>query len=114
MVRRGQIWWADLAAPKGSEPGYRRPVVIVQADDFNVSRISTVIAVMITSNLRLAEVPSNVLLPKSTAIGLSKDSVVNVTQIAALDRDELLEQIGQIDAVTMRRIDQGLRLALAL
>ncbi len=76
-MKRGEVWWADLPAPSGSGPGFRRPVVIVQADEFNRSRIQTVIAVILASNLRLAEAPGNVRL-RAKATGLPKDSVANV------------------------------------
>jgi mRNA interferase MazF len=113
MVSRGQIWWVDLSEPLGSEPGYTRPVTIVQADTFNRSRIGTVVAVVITSNLRLAEAPGNVLL-LADKTGLKKDSVVNVSQIITIDKQALRERAGELDTKTMRLIDDGMRLALAL
>jgi len=82
---RGEIWWANLSEPVGSEPGYRRPVLIIQDDTFNQSRINTVIVAVITSNVQLAEAPGNVSLP-SQASGLPKDSVVNVSQISGFPR----------------------------
>ena len=90
VVERGQIWWADLDAPEGSEPGFRRPVLVVQSDAFNRSRIRTVIAVALTSNLRLVEAPGNVLVPANTS-GLPKDSVANVSQVLTLDKDYLAD-----------------------
>lgn len=113
MVRRGQIWWVDLSEPLGSEPGYTRPVIIVQANAFNRSRIGTVMAVVITSNIRLAEAPGNVLL-LATKTGLKKDSVANVSQIITIDRQALREQAGELEHKTMRLVDEGMRLALAL
>ena len=113
MVSRGQIWWVDLSEPLGSEPGYTRPVIIVQADVFNRSRISTVMAVVITSNIRLAEAPGNVLLPAERT-GLKKDSVANVSQIITIDKHALREQVEELNSKTMRLIDEGMRLALAL
>lgn len=86
---RGEVWWANLPDPVGSEPGYRRPVLIVQDDAFTQSRISTVIVVIITSNIKLAEAPGNVLLPYA-ASGLSKDSVTNVSQIFTVDKTFLV------------------------
>jgi mRNA interferase MazF len=113
MVNRGQIWWVDLSEPLGSEPGYTRPVIIVQADVFNRSRISTVMAVVITSNIRLAEAPGNVLLPAERT-GLKKDSVANISQIITIDKRALREQVGELNSKTMQLIDEGMRLALAL
>ena len=84
VVARGEVWWADLDDPRGSEPGFRRPVVIVQADAFNRSRLRTILGVILTSNTRLLDAPGNVLLP-ATSTGLPKDSVANVTQIVTLD-----------------------------
>jgi mRNA interferase MazF len=112
-VKRGQIWWAELPEPSASEPGYKRPVVVVQADEFNDSRISTVIVVAITSNLKLAEAPGNLHLPKSKT-GLVRDSVANVSQMLTLDKSFLTEQIGQLDRVTIQLLDEGLQLVLSL
>lgn len=113
MVGRGQIWWVDLSEPLGSEPGYTRPVIIVQADAFNRSRINTVVAVVITSNIRIAEAPGNVLL-LADKTGLKKDSVANVSQIITIDRQALREQFGELDSKAMRPIDDGIRLVLNL
>lgn len=113
MVKRGEIWWAELSEPIASEPGYRRPVVIVQADAFNRSRISTVIAVVLTSNLQLADAPGNVKLP-SKKTSLDRDSVANVSRLVTLDRQFLVEKIDRADHTTMHQIDEGIRLVLAL
>ena len=112
-MKRGEIWWADLPEPRGSEPGYRRPVLIVQADSFNESRIQTVLIAAISSNTALAGAPGNVLLAKGSA-GLKLDSVVNVSQITTLDRRYLLERAGALSAKTAARIDTGLRMVLEL
>jgi len=112
-VNRGQIWWAELPEPSASEPGYKRPVLILQADAFNNSRINTVIVVVITSNLRLADAPGNVRLPKAKT-GLNRESVANVSQIITLDKEFLSEKIGQADNLTMQQIDEGVRLILGL
>ena len=112
-MKRGQIWWAELPEPNASEPGYKRPVIIVQADEFNGSRISTIIVVAITSNLRLADAPGNLHLPKSKT-GLTKDSVANVSQVLTLDKCFLTEQIGQLDKVTTQQLDEGLQMVLSL
>jgi mRNA interferase MazF len=112
-VTRGEIWWADLPEPRGSEPGFRRPVLVVQANSFNRSRIQTVIVAIISSNLRLAEAPGNVLLP-THASGLARDSVVNVSQLITLDRSFLTEAIGKIPERLMSEVVVGLRLVLEL
>jgi mRNA interferase MazF len=113
VVERGAIWWADLAEPRGSEPGFRRPLLIVQADAFNRSRIQTIVAVVLTSNLRLVDAPGNVLIPARVS-GLPKDSVANVSQVITIDRDFLLEPAGKLDAKVLRQVDDGLRLVLHL
>jgi mRNA interferase MazF len=112
-MERGEIWWAELPAPTASEPGFRRPVIIVQANPFNRSRIRTIIAVVLTSNLRLAEAPGNVLVPTSDS-GLPKDSVANVSQIITVDRTFLTERCGRLPGHLIRSIDEGLRLVLSL
>ena len=113
VVERGQIWWAELGEPAGSEPGFRRPVLVVQNDTFNRSRLRTVLAVVLTSNLRLVEAPGNVLIPAKLA-GLSKDSVANVSQVITVDRDFLSEPAGRIRGQVLKDVDSGLRLVLAL
>lgn len=112
-MNRGQVWWAEIPEPKASEPGYRRPIVIVQSDIFNKSRINTVVVIVITSNLRLADAPGNVKLPKSKT-GLDRDTVANVSQILTLDKKFLSEQIGLLDTLTIQQIDEGLALVLGL
>jgi mRNA interferase MazF len=110
---RGELWWANLPNPVGSEPGYRRPVLVVQDDTFTQSRTSTVIVVVITSNIRLAEAPGNVLLPQAVS-GLSKDSVANVSQILTVDKTFLVERIGTLPDYLQEEIDEGLRTVLYL
>lgn len=95
VIEQSEIWWADLEEPTGSEPGYRRPIVVVQCDAINRSRIATVVCVPLTSNLKWAGAPGNVLLPKSET-GLSRDSVANVSLIVALDKDVLVERVRKI------------------
>jgi mRNA interferase MazF len=95
VIAQGEVWWADLGEPAGSEPAYRRPVVVVQCDAFNRSRIATIVCVPLTSNLRWARAPGNVLL-EAAATGLPKDSVANVSQIVALDRGALDERVGRL------------------
>lgn len=114
MIRRGEIYWVDLAEPRGSEPGYRRPAVVVQADPFNKSRIATTVVVILTSNLELARAPGNVLLPKSVT-KLSKDSVANVSQVLAIDRSDLDgAAVARLPKPYLEDLDDGLRLVLAL
>jgi mRNA interferase MazF len=113
VVERGQVWWANLDAPVGSEPGFRRPVLIVQDDAFNRSRLPTVIAVVLTSNVRLVDAPGNVLIPAKVA-GLPKDSVANVSQVITLDRDFLHQPAGKLRGPLLKSVDDGLRLVLGL
>ena len=113
MIHRGEVWWAELDEPSGSEPAYRRPVLVVQNDAFNHSRISTVIVIVLTSNLRLLDAPGNVLLPARTS-GLKKDSVANVSRVVTIDRTVLVTRAGRVDAAIMRNVEQGLRLVLSV
>lgn len=112
-MKRGEVWWASLPAPTGSGPGFKRPVVVVQSNPFNQSRIATVIVAIITSNLALADAPGNVSVGKSES-GLAKPSVVNVSQVITLDRELLTQRVRGLPADIMRQIDEGLRLALGL
>lgn len=112
-MQRGEIWWASLATPQGSSPGYRRPILIVQSNEFNRSRINTVVAVVITSNLQLAAAPGNLRLP-ARASGLKKSSVVNVSQIITVDKTYLTERVGLLKKHHMQEVDEGLQLVLAL
>ena len=112
-MQRGEIWWASLQEPQGSGPGYRRPVLIVQADEFNRSRIDTIVAAAITSNLTLASAPGNVRLgPRSS--GLPKESVVNVSQLITIDKRFLTERVKSIDPNIMQEVDAGLRTVLSI
>ncbi len=113
VVERGQIWWADLPEPRGSSPGYEHPIVVIQSDYFNQTKINTIIGAVITSNLDLAEMPGNVLIKKNQT-ELSKDSVVNATQIVTVDKSELLEYVGTLSERKMEQIENGLRLVLSL
>jgi mRNA interferase MazF len=112
-IQRGEIWWADLPEPRRSEPGYRRPVLVVQANSFNRSRIQTVIVAVITSNTELADAPGNVLLPAELT-GLPRDSVVNVSQLPTLDRGFLTEPAGALSTRLQVSVDGGLRTVLQL
>jgi mRNA interferase MazF len=112
-IQRGEIWWADLPEPRRSEPGYRRPVLVVQAGSFNRSRIQTVIIAAITTNLELAGAPGNVLLPMRST-GLPRDSVLNVSQLLTVDRSFLAEPVGALPLRLQRAVDEGLRKVLEL
>jgi len=112
-MKRGEIWWASLPEPTGSGPGFRRPVLVVQSNPFNSSRIATVVVAAITSNLRLSAAPGNVEITKRES-GLGKPSVVNVSQVLTLDRTLLTEQIRQLSDKKMIEMDQGLRAVLGL
>ena len=112
-MRRGEIWWANLPAPRKSEPGYRRPLLILQSDDFNRSRIQTAVAVVISSNLRLAEAPGNVPLSRKDS-GLPRRSVVNVSQVITVDRSFLAKKIKKLGPAKGREIEMGVRLVLGL
>jgi mRNA interferase MazF len=112
-VERGEIWWATLPAPRASEPGYQRPVLIIQSDAFNRSNIQTVIAAVVTSNMRLAKAPGNVALDRAQS-GLPKPSVVNVSQIVTLDRTYLSECVGRLPPEMMTAVGSGVRLVLSL
>ena len=111
MITQGDLWWADLGEPTGSEPGFRRPVVVVQCDAFNRSRIATVVCVPLTSNLRWADAPGNVLL-EAAATGLPRDSVANVSQVVALDREVLTDRVGRLPERTMGLILSGIEVVL--
>lgn len=113
VARRGEIWWASLPEPSGSEPGYRRPVLVVSSDDFNRSAISTVLAVAITSNTALSAAPGNVLLERRDC-GLRKDSVANVSQLVTIDKSRLRSRVRALPSAIVSRVDAGLRLVLAL
>jgi mRNA interferase MazF len=95
VISQGEVWWADLGEPIGSGPGYRRPVVVVQCDALNQSRVGTVVCVPLTSNLKWEDAPGNVLLTAKTT-GLSRDSVANVSLIVAIDRGQLTECVGKL------------------
>ena len=112
MTAQGEVWWADLAEPSGSEPGFRRPVVVVQGDAFNRSRIATVVCVALTSNLRWADAPGNVLLT-ARATGLPKDSVANVSQPVTLDRASLSEHAGSLPPAKLDLILYGIDVVLS-
>jgi mRNA interferase MazF len=111
VISQGEVWWADLAAPAGSGPGFRRPVAVVQGDALNRSRIATVVCVPLTSNLRWEDAPGNVYL-SAQATGLPKDSVANVSQIVAVDKDFLTERVGRIAKPKLELLLAGIDVVL--
>lgn len=113
MIHRGEVWWADLSLPRGSAPALRRPVLVISADPYNRSDLSTVTVAILTSAAHLAALPGNVVIPADIA-GLSRDSVLNVTQIATIDRDALEERVGALPDWLLAQVDSGLQRALAL
>ena len=110
---RGEIWWASLSAPDGSSPGFRRPVLVIQSNEFNRSQIKTVVVAVLTSNLILANAPGNVRIP-ARASGLKKASVVNVSQVITVDKSFLRGCVGSVKANYMREVEDGLRLVLGV
>jgi len=112
-MRRGELWWAELVEPSGSGPGFPRPVLIISANEFNESKIDTVVCAALTSNLRLAAAPGNLLVKRRDS-GLPKDSVVNVSQLLTVDRRFLTERIRPLPLKLMQSVESGLRLALSL
>jgi mRNA interferase MazF len=112
-MRRGQIWWADLAEPRGSQPGHRHPVLVLQRDEVNASRLNTIVVCLLTSNTTLARAPGNTLLP-ARRTGLRRDSVANVSQIATLNKSDLEELVGAVPRDLMERVDEGVRWFLDL
>lgn len=110
---RGAVWWCDLGDPRGSAPAHRRPIVVVSDDRYNASALRTVTVVALTSNLRRAAQPGNVAVPAELS-GLGSDSVVNVTQVATVDKDDLTDRCGDLPPAVMEQVNLGLRRALAL
>jgi mRNA interferase MazF len=113
VIARGDLYWVDLGQAHGSTPAKRRPVLVIQADPFNASRLATTLTAVITSNTALAAMPGNVFLP-AAATGLPRDSVVNVTALITVDKDDLDEPIGPIPDYLMQDVDRGLRQVLGL
>lgn len=111
VISQGEVWWADLGQPIGSGPGYRRPVVIVQGDSINRSRIATVVCVPLTSNVLWADAPGNVLLPPRVT-GLAKSSVANSSLILAIDQAQLSERVGKLPAKTLAQLLNGIDIIL--
>jgi mRNA interferase MazF len=113
VIRRGQIWWVDFGEPRGSEPGFRHPALVLQRDEVNASRLATVVVCVLTSNKALAKAPGNTLLPRRQT-GLARDSVVNASQIATLNKEDLETLVGTLPARLLDRVDDGLRWFLDL
>jgi mRNA interferase MazF len=111
VISQGEIWWADIPPPAGPAPGFRRPVVVVQGDALNRSRVATVVCVPLTSNLKWADAPGNVLLP-ARSTNLPKDSVANVSQIVALDKPFLIERVGKLSAAKVELVLSGIDVVL--
>jgi mRNA interferase MazF len=111
VIAQGDVWWADLPTPDGSEPGFRKPVVVVQGDAFNRSAIGTVVCVAMTSNLRWADAPGNVRLA-TRATGLPRESVANVTQLVTLDKTDLIERAGKVPSSKLGLILSGIDIVL--
>ena len=112
-MKRGEIWWAALPSPSGSEPGFKRPLLIVQSDDFTRSQIRTIIAVIITSNLKLSDAPGNVFLPRKRS-GLPRDSVINVSQLVTIDKSFLIDKVSRLKIPELHDVEAGIRLVLSL
>jgi mRNA interferase MazF len=113
VIARGEVWFADLGVPRGSGPALRRPVLIVSADAYNRSRLRTVTVAVLTGTVQLAALPGNVSVPAGAA-GLERDSVVNVTQIATIDRGALEDRLGSLPDWILSQVDAGLERALGL
>jgi len=110
-VSQGEVWWADLGERRGSKSGFRRPVLVIQGDPLNRSRIATVVCVALTSNVKWASAPGNVLLSETTT-GLPRESVANVSQIVTLDRSELTERVGKLSKVRLELVLSGVDVVL--
>jgi mRNA interferase MazF len=111
IIRQGDIFWVDLGIPKGSAPGYRHPHVVIQNNVFNASKINTLVVCALTSNLKRAKAPGNVLLKKGEG-NLKKDSVVNISQIITIDKSDLVEKIGSLPPEKVKEIIEGVKLLL--
>lgn len=110
-ISQGEVWWANLGEPRGSKPGFRRPVLVIQGDGLNRSRIATVVCVALTSNVKWASAPGNVLLSES-ATGLAKESVANVSQMVTLDRSDLTERTGKLPKAKVELVLTGVDVVL--
>ena len=113
VIKRGEIWWADLGEPKGSEPGYRRPIVVISSDSFNRSKINTVICAILTSNLSYSDLPGNIFLSKKSS-NLKKESVINISQILTLNKDELIDKVSKLSDRYLLKINSSLEFVLGI
>lgn len=113
MIGRGEIHWADLGPPAGGRPAKRRPVLVIQSDPYNASRVATVLVAVITSNTAMAAMPGNVFLPAAVT-GLPRDSVLNVTALVTLNKADLTDCVGPLGQSLMVQVDRGLRRVLGL
>jgi mRNA interferase MazF len=113
MIRRGQIWWVDFSEPRGSEPGFRHPALILQRDEVTASRLNTVVVCVLTSSIALAAAPGNTLLAKRYT-GLPRDSVANASQIATVNKSDLVSLTGTVPPRLMRTVNDDIRWFLAL
>ena len=113
VIRRGELYWVDLGPPTGSRPTKRRPVLVVQSDPYNASRLATTVVLVVTSDTKLAGMPGNVFLPAAVT-GLPRDSVANVTAIVTVNKADLDEPAGEVSASMMREVDLGLRRVLGI
>jgi mRNA interferase MazF len=112
-MTRGEVWWVDYGIPYGSEPGYRRPVIILQNDFFNNSKMNTTVVIPISSNLLLADVPGNIYIEKKD-LKLGKDSVILVSQIGVIDKERLVEKISKINRDIMEKIENNIMFILGI
>jgi len=113
LIKRGEIWWASLAEPRGSEPGFRRPVLIISSNEFNKSAIQTVIVAVISSNILLANAPGNFVLTPASS-GLKQDSVVNISQLLTIDKSFLTKKVGRLPQNDLAVLNEGLKLVLSI
>jgi len=113
VISRGQIWWSDFGVPRGASPRYERPAVVIQSNIFNRTNIRSVIVAVVTTNLRLADMPGNVFVEMGVG-GLREDSVINISQLFTLDRADMLEYLGELPEGKIKLVEEGLRLVLAL
>lgn len=113
MIRRGEIWWTDFVEPRGSEPAYRHPALVIQRDEVNASAINTVVVCALTSNQRFAAAPGNTLLPRRIT-RLPRPTVANASQIATVNKNDLVERVGTLPSAWMAKVEDGLRWFLHL
>ena len=114
VIRKGEVWWASLEDPLGSGPGFRRPVVVIQSNQFNESNIKTVIVAIISSNINLAKAPGDIKIGKSKSVGLSKESVINISQLYTIDKRYLTKRVGKLNTKQIHELNDGLKLVLAI